>query len=269
MHEAGFSFSKTIYQEDGSSSLVTIRLPEGSSVSDFYNLVTTTLGRFAEGGSTTQHPEARGKDEKVERLSGWVLGQRSGNQPCIWVYGPEHLEFKLDTVWREHFAATPFFDEIENARQWPTTSAPKRNEAVSSGFLNEIECEVVMGPHPGGKLKKDGKPLLVIKRWVGHDSTFTKRKEPEPVADTRPAIRTKVLTFAEGLETSDELLELDPGDIKAVDIIAFIESWISVCHNPGESEAVVSYINNITDERYIRANTGFALLSKANGEVVS
>lgn len=265
MEEAGFSFTKTIYQEDKSSGLLTIRMPIGSSVTEFYDLVTTTISRFAEGGSTTQHPDAMGKDEKVERCTGWILGKRSGDQPCVWIYGPEYLKWKLNTVYVEHFASAPFFEEIEHAKQWPATTAPGAEEARESDYWHPFTGEVVLKPHPGGKLKSNGEPLMVIKAWVGYNSS----PAPEPIVDTRPAIRTKVSTFSEGLDNSDALLEMEPGDIKAVDIIAFVESWISVCHNPGETDAIISFISTITEQRYIRANTGFALLSRANGETVA
>lgn len=265
MEEAGFSYNKTIYDADGSSAQLTIRMPHGTDPKEFSDLIHETMAALSSGnGVTTAHKDLN-PGEKLENISGWVLGQKSGGQPVVWIYGPEHLQFRLDTIWHEHIGSTPFADAVEHAKQWPTASAPKRDEAISAGYFNECSCKAVMGPHPGGRTKKDSTdPLIVTLRWHGHDAPAP----PDPVHDNRPSIRINVDCFESGEEVAEQALLTKPGELKAQDFISFIESWASVSVLGAETDRIASFIDELVDQRYIRSNTGFALLSKL-GEPVN
>ena len=98
---------------------------------------------------------------KVDRCTGWVLGQKRDGSPCVWLYGPEHLNFKLITVWSEDFERLPF-DPGASGAMWPTGQAPER-ESVSPlpEFWNPTEFEIVLSPHEF-KTKDNGEPMLVF-----------------------------------------------------------------------------------------------------------
>lgn len=259
MEEAGFSYSKTIYEADGSSSLVTIRKSVNSSPIEFVAIVNETMAAFSSQGATSKHPEALGNGEQVEKITGWVLGQKSGGQPCIFIYGPEHLQFRIDTIWQEHFQSTPFADSIEHAKQWPTASAPKRSEALAAGYLNECSYDAVMGPHPGGRKKKDSdEPLIVTLRWVGQ---VPDAPEPDPVQDERPAIKVDVSSFDEGAHVFGQIMESDAGSITANHITQFLTKWIA--HStPGDHAVIADCIEELVETRRIRANAAVAFFNR-------
>lgn len=91
-------------------------------------------------------------NERVEQISGWVLGETSEGEPCVHLYGDPRLKYRLVTVWIEDMGKLPMFlgksrDEIlkmaKGMKAYPA-SAPEREIAERKGYFQHADFKVVL-----------------------------------------------------------------------------------------------------------------------------
>lgn len=119
-------------------------------------------------------------DEKREGVTGWVLGKTSKGEPCVYLYGDPHLQFRIVTVWPEDIEKLPFRPAGD---PW-LGSAPKREDAIREGRFNKFEGAIVL--RKDGETE-DGNPRWRFVRWEGYEPPKTgKAQADEPVRPERP-----------------------------------------------------------------------------------
>lgn len=80
-------------------------------------------------------------DERVEHIDGWVLGETSKDEPCIYLYRSTFPnKFKAGTVWAEEISALPIAYKSDAAR-WPG-AAPEREMAIKKQWLQPCDFKV-------------------------------------------------------------------------------------------------------------------------------
>lgn len=152
-YTAGFA----VYTQAGIKVYFTI----GADEPDLHlQAVENQMAELARRGYTANPPSVN-DGEKVENISGWVLGETSNGQPCVYLYGTHPgLQFKMATVYEERLAELPF---PIKAKSWPG-AAPTREVAENKGYFNAVpEFQIVMVPHEY-KTKDDGTPVIVFGR---------------------------------------------------------------------------------------------------------
>ncbi len=105
---------------------------------------------------------------KTEVVTGYVVGERSDGQPCVWLYGAEQLEFKVATVWQEDIAKLPISADLTTT--WPG-AAPTREIAERKQVLISADFEIILVP--SGKKTEKGKDIMRFERVVGYAPALT------------------------------------------------------------------------------------------------
>lgn len=126
--------------------------------------------------------------QKVEKVTGFVMGRRKDGQPCLWMYGPDHLEFKLFTLWKEQVADCPFYEIVVSAceeqdKRWQAAQAPTRAEAIDMGYFFPVEFDAVFKTD-GTINEKSGKLSYRFDHWFDPDTEEKiEMSKPRPVID--------------------------------------------------------------------------------------
>lgn len=124
---------------------------------------------------------------KVETVTGFVIGKRKDGQPCLWVYGPEQLQFKLCSLWKEQIPDAPFYELVVSASEdqdkaWPTAQAPTRCEAVDMGYFVPVECDAVF--ITDGTMTESGRLVYRFDHWFDPETEEEVRmSQPRPQID--------------------------------------------------------------------------------------
>lgn len=159
--------------------------------------------------------------EKVEPVGGWILGRRSKDgQRCIWLYPPRDtgLRWVLTTIWIERFGELPF-DVPADTPQWPSASAPTKDEAYQSGAITECDFSIVM-KHTG-EFADTGKPVFKFDRILRDDdevavSVPRPRETPAmPSADEAQVLRVAAVTATSARDAATAVYQLVPGGFKS------------------------------------------------------
>lgn len=127
------------------------------------------------------NPPGLESGERVEAIGGWVLGETSHDQPCVYLYGANPgLQYRIVTVYEERIPDLPFAVDV-NGKRW-MGAAPTRDMAAQKGYLSAVaDFDIVLTPHEY-KTKDDGSPVMIFGR--------VKVKPPTP-ATTPPAPQPK------------------------------------------------------------------------------
>lgn len=109
------------------------------------------------------NPAGLDEGERIQEVDGWVLGETSTGQKCVWLY-KSPLEFKVATVYQEHLHKLPF--SVEGAKVWELT-APTREAAEKKGVLNTCQIKAVMVDT--GKKTDKGNTVYRFDRVLGYN----------------------------------------------------------------------------------------------------
>jgi len=115
------------------------------------------------GMGYTPNPAGLDEGERIQEVDGWVLGETSTGQKCVWLY-KSPLEFKVATVYQEHLHKLPF--SVEGAKVWELT-APTREAAEKKGVLNTCQIKVIMVDT--GKKTDKGNTVYRFDRVLGYN----------------------------------------------------------------------------------------------------
>lgn len=146
--EAPFSATFKLYNPDGVQVMFTCR---AETASEHVATLSGYMATLSEVGYAPQLPGLE-PGEKIEHITGYVVGEKSNGEPCVHLYGNERLEWRIATVWKEQFDLLPF--PVDVSRTWPG-SAPSRDIAANKGWLQSADFEIVM--EPTGKQTDNGR----------------------------------------------------------------------------------------------------------------
>lgn len=123
-----------------------------------YNAAVDAL--FAQGMKV--EPAGLGEGEKIQEVHGWVLGETTTNEPCVFLYH-ERLDFKVTTVYKEKIAGLPI--DISTAPKVWDGAAPTKEIAEKKGILRPCHFKIVLAPT--GKTSDKGNPTYRFDRVYG------------------------------------------------------------------------------------------------------
>lgn len=122
------------------------------------------LGLLKSQGYTVEAKEHIANEE-IQEVTGWVLAKTKKDELCVHLYGPEHLQWKVITVWQEDLEKLPI--KISPKLQPIIGSAPEREVAVRMKLLQPLPVgtKVVLEPviNFDGTLRLNDKGKVVKK----------------------------------------------------------------------------------------------------------
>lgn len=154
-------YSFTLYHQSGVPVTFNVT-PSAEMLYDISNTISNALTK----GWLVSEPKP-GEGEKVIRICGYVVGEyqdKGGSfEPCLWLYADDQREFKIGTIYPEHFDKLPF---KVGKTEWDG-AAPEATTARLKGKLHPWKAEVIQAPRmKDGEmlLNDDGKPVY---KFVG------------------------------------------------------------------------------------------------------
>lgn len=136
------------------------------------------------------NPAGTEPGEEVESIGGWVLGETTKDEHCLFLYGTHPgLQFRVTTVFVERMGEMPF-KVTPNAKVF-VGAAPTRDLAEKKGYFNACpEFKIVM--KPTGKLTDEGKPIKKFDRVYGMAAPVAASVPPEVDMRTPPVEKPDV-----------------------------------------------------------------------------
>lgn len=130
----------------------------------------------------TVDPKSAAEGEKIQEVTGWVLGKTSKDELCVHLYGPEHLQWKVITVWAEDMPKLP----VSTSGIQPVIGgAPEREVAVKLKILHPFPAgtRIVMEPMRNSdgsvRLTDKGNPAMRFSRMYGTQAATTEKEQRE------------------------------------------------------------------------------------------
>lgn len=158
--DAPFSASFKMHTPNGLNILFSVR---GETASEHLAALTGYIAQLDELGYTVNAPGSDvTPDMKTEAITGYVVGERSDGQPCVYLYADDRLEYKVATVWQEQFDTLPF--TVDVSQTWPG-AAPKRADAERRGVFVSAEFEIALAPT--GKQTESGRDVYRFDHVIG------------------------------------------------------------------------------------------------------
>ncbi len=145
----------------------------------------TAYMKALDGIGYTVNPVGVNEGDKVQTIAGWVLGETSNEQPCVYLYASHPgLQFRVSTIYQERIEDLPFAVNI-NADRW-IGAAPTREMAEKQSRFNEVaEFDIVLIPHEHKK-KDNGDPLMIFGRLRQPNAPKAKQDAGSGVTETAP-----------------------------------------------------------------------------------
>lgn len=136
------------------------------------------LGQLDASGFSVNIPGVE-DGEKLEAIDGWVLGETSKKETCVFLFSANHgLQWRVATVYVEKLGELPFSGK--GAKLWPGDAAPSRETAEAKGYMMTVpEFRIVMTAT--GKMTEAGNPIYKFAR------VFDAEPKPKSVKAEKPA----------------------------------------------------------------------------------
>lgn len=231
---------------------VSFNLVENDPQQHLHNL-NEFLGMLRSQGYSVEPREHVGGEE-VHEVTGWVLGKTKKDELCAHLYGPEHLQWKIITVWQEDLEKLKV--KIAPNLQPIIGSAPEREVAVRMKIFQPfpVGTRVILEPvvNFDGTIRTNEKGNVVKKfsRMYGQPKT-TALATP---ADAAPVAKAAV-SQGQLLETPvDE--DFYPAPVSEIDSYAQIMNLLKVgsnsrrfvewCRKTQESSKEVASVEQLT-----------------------
>ena len=171
-HKFLASFDK--YHADGTRVRFSIA---DDDANDHHKALHTYL-HILDGMGYTTTPPGMEDGEEMETIGGWVLGETSTDQPCLFLYADNPgMQYRVSTIFEEHIEEMPFKVDT-NTDRW-NGQAPTREIAEKKKFFTACTPFQIVNK-PTGKTTDAGKAITKFNRVVGQTPAPAPAPAPAP-----------------------------------------------------------------------------------------
>jgi len=163
--DQNFAYTGYLKLFKGETGAISLGVGSNAGADELFQMVEDVIRAGASKGWLLA-PEGVDSNELLQEIDGWVLGEKSDGEPCVYLY-KSPLKWKVATVWFEKLHFLPWWErEKGSAKLWPG-GAPERDVAESKGYLNRVSNVFAVLEKTGEK-SQSGRDVTVFSRIQGY-----------------------------------------------------------------------------------------------------